>query len=69
MVFVAVNGLLHVINFVTSPRSYWAFWPVLGWGMGLVVHAAVTFRWLPFSSKEWEERKIRELMEKERRSR
>jgi hypothetical protein len=31
-VFVAVNILLHVINFVAAPKVYWAFWPLFGLG-------------------------------------
>jgi hypothetical protein len=65
-VFVGVNVLLHVINFATAPRSYWAFWPLLGWGIGLLAHAIATYRWMPFAGTEWEARKIRELMDKER---
>jgi hypothetical protein len=65
--FVAVNVLLHIINFATSPRTYWAFWPLFGWGIGLLAHALATYRFMPFAGKDWEERKIRELMEKDRR--
>ena len=67
-VFVGVNVLLHIINFVASPRAYWAIWPLLGWGIGLVMHGVATYRWLPFAGKDWEERKIRQLMEKDLRS-
>jgi len=66
-VFVAVNILLHVINFVATPTVYWAFWPLFGWGIGLLAHGLATYRWMPFVGKEWEERKIRELMDKDRR--
>jgi len=68
--FVAVNILLHVINFIASPKVYWAFWPLLGWGIGLLVHGLVTYRGsrgMPFVGREWRERKIRELMNKDRR--
>ena len=65
-VFVAVNGLLHVINFVTTPGVYWAFWPLLGWGIGLAAHGLATYRCLPFLGQDWEERKIRELLDKDR---
>jgi hypothetical protein len=51
-VFVAVNILLHVINFATAPGVYWAFWPLLGWGIGLLAHALATYRWMPFAGKE-----------------
>jgi hypothetical protein len=67
LVFVGVNALLHVINLATSPSDYWAFWPLLGWGVGLLAHAAATYRCLPFSSNEWRDRKIKELMDKERK--
>src|SRR5262245_3599908 len=65
--FVAVNVLLHVINITAAPKVYWAFWPLLGWGIGLLAHGLATYRWMPFIGKEWEERKIRELMDKDRR--
>ena len=66
-IFVAVNILLHLINFVASPTVYWAFWPLFGWGIGVLAHGLATYRWMPFIGKEWEERKIRELMDKDRR--
>jgi hypothetical protein len=65
-VFVAINVVLHVINFVTRPRAYWAFWPLLGWGIGLLAHGLATYRFMPFAGKDWEDRKIRELMDKDR---
>jgi hypothetical protein len=67
-VFVAINVLLHVINFATASGGYWAFWPLFGWGIGLVVHGLVTYRyrWMPFLGRDWEERRIKELMDKER---
>ena len=66
-VFVAVNILLHLINFVATPKVYWAFWPLVGWSIGLLAHGLAAYRWMPFLGKDWEERKIRELMGKDRR--
>jgi 2TM domain len=66
-IFAVVNILLHVINFVAAPTVYWAFWPLFGWGIGLLAHGLATYRWIPFVGKQWEERKIRELMDKDRR--
>jgi len=66
-VFVAVNIVLHVINVVTTPKVYWAFWPLLGWGIGLLAHGLATYRWMPFLGKDWEKRTIRELMDEDRR--
>jgi len=67
-VYVLVNAILLVINLLTSPGVLWFYWPLLGWGIGIVAHAASVFGTGRFLGKEWEERKIRELMEKQKRS-
>jgi hypothetical protein len=42
-VYLGVNVLLAVIDVFTSPESLWFYWPLLGWGLGLLGHAyAVT---------------------------
>jgi len=37
--YAGVNLLLIVINITTKPDSYWFFWPLLGWGLGVLGHA------------------------------
>jgi hypothetical protein len=37
--FVAVQLVLLVINLMTSPRSLWFVYPLLGWGLGLLLAA------------------------------
>jgi hypothetical protein len=37
--YLAVNLLLIVINLATTPGKYWFYWPLLGWGIGIVGHA------------------------------
>jgi hypothetical protein len=37
--YLAVNILLIVINLATTPGKYWFYWPLLGWGLGIVGHA------------------------------
>ncbi|MGE4512478.1 2TM domain-containing protein [Chryseobacterium taeanense] len=63
--YILVISFLVVLNIITSPGYLWFFWPMLGWGIGVAAHAANTF-WI---GKEWEEKKIRELMDEERRNR
>ena len=41
-----------------------AHWPLLGWGLGIVAHAASVFAGFTFLGREWEERKIKDLMDK-----
>ncbi|WP_374461780.1 2TM domain-containing protein [Chryseobacterium taeanense] len=62
--YILVISFLAVLNIITSPGYLWFFWPMLGWGVGIAAHAASTF-WI---GKEWEEKKIRELMDEERRN-
>lgn len=38
-IYIVVNILLIVINLMTSPDYYWFKWPLLGWGIGIVIHA------------------------------
>lgn len=52
------------LNF-RSTSFPWAIFPILGWGMGVTGHAMEVFNYNPFLGKNWEERKIRELMNKD----
>ena len=66
--FVMVNLLLLGINLATSPRHLWFYWPLLWWGLGLVIHGLKTFNFIPFFGKEWEQRKINEYLENEQKN-
>ena len=66
--YVIVNIGLMVINLLTSPAHLWFFWPMLGWGVGVFFHGMKVFNYMPFLGKEWEEKKIKEFMEKEEQS-
>jgi len=43
----------------------WAFFPTIGWGFGVAAHGMEAFGYNPLWGKRWQERKIRELMEKD----
>jgi len=43
----------------------WAIFPIVGWGFGVAGHAMETYSYNPFLGKNWEEKKIKELMEKD----
>jgi len=64
--YLFVNAVLVVINLLTSPEYLWFIWALIGWGIGLFIHAFSVFGGL--WGKSWEERKIKEIMEKDRRS-
>jgi hypothetical protein len=67
-VYLAVNAGLLVINLISAPGRLWVVWPLAGWGIAILIHAAGVFfggRWL---GAEWERRKVQELMAQRRRS-
>lgn len=66
IVYVCVNTFLIVINLLNSKNGIWFIFPLFGWGLGLFSHAANTFNFMPFLSKNWERRKIKEYMDEER---
>ncbi len=66
--YALVNIALFVINVLVG-GGWWFYWPLLGWGIGLGVHALAVFGFSgggPWG-REWEERKTRELMDQDRR--
>jgi hypothetical protein len=38
-VFLAINGFLFAINFLTTPGEWWFLFSVFAWGLGLLLHA------------------------------
>jgi 2TM domain len=65
-----VNIGLFVINALTSGLAggvWWFYWPLIGWGLGLGAHALGVFGFGgggPWG-RDWEERKTREMMDKQ----
>ena len=58
--YCVVIPFLIFINLKYSSNYQWFWWPMFGWGFGLIMQAFRTFGvW-----GNWEERKIRELMNK-----
>ena len=42
-VYVAVMVLLVFVNLATSPQAIWFVWPLIGWGIAVVMHAVRVF--------------------------
>ncbi len=64
--YVVVITFLAVVNLLTDPHYLWFLWAAAGWGVGVALHAYSTFANRGVLGQEWEERKIREIMERER---
>ena len=67
--YVIFNGFFLILNLLTSPSHLWFYWPLLGWGVGVLFHGMKVLGYSPFFGKDWEERKIKEFMEKEKTNR
>ena len=64
--YIVFMFFLGWLNYYTNQWRYmWFLWAAFGWGIGIVFQAAKAFNWTPFMNKNWEERKIKELMDKE----
>ena len=69
--YVLVCSLLVIVDLAAEDPTNsevfiglnWAYWPVIGWGAFVAIHGIKTF----FGLGDWEERKAKELFEKEKR--
>ena len=62
-VYVLVNSFLFLLDTITSPDSLWFYWPLLGWGIAIALHALRVFGFGRPLGADWEERKIAQFME------
>lgn len=58
--YCVVIPVLMIVNLNTS-KFQWFWFPMFGWGMGVLFHGLETFGY----GKSWEDRKIKEILEKE----
>lgn len=59
-----VIPILAYLNYSTTSFP-WVIFPAVGWGIGLIGHWMCTYGYNPILGKNWEERKIREFMNRE----
>ncbi|MFV0248967.1 MAG: 2TM domain-containing protein [Tenacibaculum sp.] len=62
--FCIVIPVLIFINLKTYSRFQWFWFPMIFWGIGLIFHYLDVKNYNLFLGKKWEERKIKELMDK-----
>jgi two-component system LytT family sensor kinase len=61
-----VIPFLIFINLRFSPGFYWFWFPIFGWGMGLAFHFLEVNNYNIFLGKNWEDRKIKEIMKEDK---
>lgn len=65
--YVLINAVLVIINLITYDGVWWFFYPLGGWGIGIIAHSISTFSSGKFGAA-WEEKKIRQYMEEDERN-
>jgi hypothetical protein len=63
--YVAVIGLLAVVNLLTYPHYLWFAWAAFGWGIGVAAHAFDVFGHTPFLNAAWERRQVEKYLGRE----
>ncbi|WP_347174468.1 2TM domain-containing protein [Polaribacter uvawellassae] len=58
-----VIPFLVFVNLYTSPQFHWFWFPMFGWGIGVIFHGLDVYNYNPFLGRNWESKKIKELME------
>ena len=71
IIYLLVNGFILIMRAIKLDPGEefwtWSTFSVVGWwGFGLIVHGISVFGRNAFLNRDWEERKIKELMDKEK---
>jgi hypothetical protein len=66
IIYILVNLAMAIFNIISTPDYYWFFFPLIGWGIGLVIHALSVYANGKLFGANWEEKKIRQLMDKDK---
>lgn len=41
--YVVINLFLIALNMVMTPEYYWFIWPLIGWGLAVILHGLSVF--------------------------
>lgn len=63
--YVVMMTLLAVIDYLTG-ATWWVVWPMIGWGMAIVLHALGVFVFDNVFGSEWADRKAHEYAQRHR---
>lgn len=66
-IFTVVNAVMIAVNLSDQDDVWWSLLALVGWGIGLAIHALAVFGPLSSIMMRWEQRKIAQLMHKDNR--
>ena len=64
VMYVVMNAGIIAIWYATGATYPWFMWPLLGWGLGVALHAWAVYGSTPQFILNWQLRKIKELKDK-----
>ncbi len=64
-VYLGVNTLLTIINLATEPAKLWFYWPLMGWGVGLLFHGLGVFVFPHGRASALKERLVQKELQRE----
>ncbi|OFD52987.1 hypothetical protein BWGOE4_55220 [Bacillus mycoides] len=64
-VYILVNIFLIIVNLIQSPNDLWVTKSIFGWGIGILVHMLYIVFFYYFNTQNWEEKKIKQYMDKD----
>ncbi len=67
IIFVIINILLFAINIIQGVHYLWFYWVTIFWGIGLCMHAFSVYGRPRIFGREWEEKKIKEIMDEQKK--
>lgn len=56
--YLIIIPALFVLNIWQDIGHYWAFYPALGWGLGLLMHSLIVFERFSPLGGDWEKRQV-----------
>ncbi|MCP4879369.1 MAG: helix-turn-helix domain-containing protein [Gammaproteobacteria bacterium] len=62
--YITIITTLWLINWYQGIDYWWAIWPTLGWGVGMVSHGLSAFKVFKLFGPEWERREINKRLRK-----
>lgn len=63
---ITVFALLVLLDLSFKPLLIWFFIITASWGLGVLINAMKVFSFYPFLGKEWEKKKMKELIQKKK---
>jgi sensor histidine kinase YesM len=60
-----VIPFLVFINLYVSPQFHWFWFPMFGWGIGVLFHGLDVYNYNPILGRDWESKKINKLMKED----